>query len=160
MDCVKKMRVSIIFGAAVMLLTACATGGGKTAAPEQNVSAPVTEAVNTRSSMEQQYGIQIDSVHLTAANYMMSFKFKVLDVEKATPLMSRKIDPYVVHEKSGSKFAVPVSPKIGAIRSTPKFAQEGKNYFIFFGNPSGYVKSGDRITIVIGDFKQEHVEVL
>ena len=90
---------------------------------------------------------------------MINFKYKVLDPEKAAPLHNRKIQPYIVLERTGSQFGVPLTEKLGSIRSSPKFAKAGKNYFIFFGNPARYIKAGDLITIVIGDFKVEHIEV-
>jgi len=110
-------------------------------------------------TMLEKYGVEIISLRLTSANYMLNFKYKVLDPEKAAPLHDRKINPYLILERNNSRFSVPVTPKLGSIRSSPKFAQAGKNYFVFFGNPGGYVKTGDLVTIVIGNFRVEHIKV-
>lgn len=121
--------------------------------------ASTPETPDPNVAMQEKYGIEILSVQLTSVNYMINFKYKVLDPEKAAPLHNRKIQPYIVLERTGSQFGVPLTEKLGSIRSSPKFAKAGKNYFIFFGNPARYIKAGDLITIVIGDFKVEHIEV-
>ncbi len=143
----------------VLMLLAGGLYGCAGGAPKPQTAAEA-EAADARTDMEKAYGIKIDSIRLSAANYMMNFKFTVLDTDKVMPLMDHKLDPYVVQEKTGSKFAVPFSPKIGALRSAPKFPKAGGNYYFIFGNPGGYVKAGDLVTIIIGDFKAEHLTVM
>ena len=50
-------------------------------------------------------------------------------------------------------------PKIGALRQSALNPEAGKIYFVLFKNPNGYVKPGSRVTVVIGDFKAEHLVV-
>ena len=121
--------------------------------------ASTPEKPDPNVAMQEKYGIEILSVRLTSADYMINFTYKVLDPEKAAPLHNRKVHPYIVLERTGSQFGVPLTEKLGSIRSTPKFAKAGKNYFVFFGNPARYIKAGDYISIVIGDFKVDHIEV-
>jgi hypothetical protein len=45
------------------------------------------------------------------------------------------------------------------LRQTTLAPTEGRVYFIMFGNPGGYVKSGDRVTVVIDDFRAEDLVV-
>lgn len=35
----------------------------------------------------------------------------------------------------------------------------GKNYYMMFANPDRHVKSGGKVTLVVGDFKVEHLTV-
>jgi len=106
------------------------------------------------------WGIKILSVRPTAAGYMLDLRYRVLNAKKAAVLVNRKTEAYVIVEKDGSKLKVPVTSKLGAIRSTSQYAKENRNYFVFFANPGNHVKSGDKVTLVIGDFKEEHIKVL
>lgn len=89
---------------------------------------------------------------------MLDFRCHVSDAEKAAPLFSRQIEPYLRDQKSGAKFFVPETQKIGALRQTRK-PYPDKNYFIIFGNPAKYVKRGDRIIVVIGDLNMGNLIV-
>jgi hypothetical protein len=105
------------------------------------------------------WGIRVIGIRRTAADYMLDFRFRMLDPEKAAAIMDRKIKPHLIVEKSGHIVQVPVSAKIGPLRQSPKFAKVDRNYFMFFANPGREVKAGDKVTVVIGDFKAEHLIV-
>ena len=105
------------------------------------------------------WGIRVIGIRRTAADYMLDFRFRMLDPEKAAAIMDRKIKPHLIVEKNGRKLQVPVSAKIGPLRQSPKFAKVDRNYFMFFANPGRDVKAGDKVTLVIGDFKHEHIVV-
>ncbi len=45
---------------------------------------------------------------------MLDFRCHVSDAEKASPLFRRKGRPYLRDEKSGAKYCVPETQKIGA----------------------------------------------
>ncbi len=109
--------------------------------------------------MEEQWGVKILALRPTANGYMLDFRYRVTNAEKATPILERSIKPYLVVEKDSSKLFVPVTNKLGSLRNTTKFVKENRNYFMFFANPGKHVNSGDAVTIVIGDFKAEHVMV-
>ena len=109
----------------------------------------------------EKWGIEIISLNLTAAGYMIDFRFRVHDVDKALIFFDSRINPYLLVEKSHAKLPVPMAAKVGAFRVTNR----GKNilpdkiYYIIFGNPDSHVKSGEKVTMVIGDFKAEHMTV-
>lgn len=111
------------------------------------------EAPNSeKHNFEDTWGVKILGIRLTAGGYMLDFRYRVIDAEKAAPLFSRKKNPYLIDQATGAKFIVPESPKVGAMRQTrPPVAD--RNYFIIFGNPAKYVKKGKSVTVVIGDFK-------
>jgi hypothetical protein len=95
--------------------------------------------------------VEVLFVRETSAGYMLEFRYKVLDPEKAKPLFDRQTKPVLVHEESGARFIVPTPPKTGALRnSNPPLADH--TYWMFFANPGNYVKQGDLVTIEIGDF--------
>ncbi len=63
-----------------------------------------------------------------------------------------------VHQSSGKVLVVPSTAKLGPLRNsyTPK---EGRIYWMFFGNAGDLVKSGDKVTVAIGDFRAENIVV-
>lgn len=115
-------------------------------------------ADDVRSAMEMQWGVKVMPIHLSAEGYMLDFRYRVLDPEKAAPLFDRKIKPYLVDEATGAVLGVPEPPKVGALRNTRKPLPD-RNYFILFANPGRYVQKGKKVTVVIGDFKVEHLVV-
>lgn len=104
-------------------------------------------------------GIKVEAIRLTAANYMLDFRYRVLDRDKAMPLFRPEIQPILVHEKSGARFAVPVPAKVGALRQTSMTPEVGRGYFALFANPGQYVKAGDRVSIEVGDFRLNNLIV-
>jgi hypothetical protein len=109
-------------------------------------------------SIEERWGIQIIGIRQTAAGYMLDFRYRVTDPEKAAPLFVRKTKPYLIDQASGAKFAVPNPPKTGPLRTSDP-PQANRIYFIFFGNPGKYIKPGNKVTVVIGDFRVENLVV-
>jgi hypothetical protein len=111
------------------------------------------------ASMEEAWGVKVVGIRPTAAGYMLDFRYRVTDAEKAKDLLDRRFKPQLIVEKSGATLAVPVTAKLGALRQYTKNIRADRNYFIFFGNPGRYVKSGDKVSIVIGQFKAENLTV-
>ncbi|TKJ34780.1 MAG: hypothetical protein CEE38_16605 [Planctomycetes bacterium B3_Pla] len=110
------------------------------------------------SRSEADWGIKVESARLSAAGYMVDFRFRVLDAAKAAQIFDRKVMPYMIDQTTGARFIVPNPPKVGQLRSGGNI-KEGKIYFIFFANPAKYVKSGNKITVEVGDFKVQDVVV-
>jgi hypothetical protein len=108
--------------------------------------------------LEEQYGIKVESARLSAGGYMIDFRYRVLDAAKAAPILDRAAKPYLIDQATGAKFIVPNPPKVGQLRSG-KSIKEGKIYFIFFANPARYVKSGNKVTVVIGDCEIKDIVV-
>ncbi|MHC4616861.1 MAG: hypothetical protein ACYTEQ_03815 [Planctomycetota bacterium] len=111
------------------------------------------------SGFQEKWGVQIVGIRLSAADYMLDFRYRVVDPNKAAPLLSRKVKPYLVDEASGAKLIVPAPPKVGSLRQKSYEPIAGKIYFIIFSNPGKLVKRGGRVTVVIGDFKAENLIV-
>jgi len=108
--------------------------------------------------MKRTWGVEILFVRSTSAGYMLEFRYKVLDPEKAKPLFDRQTKPILTHVESGATMIVPTPPKTGALRnSNPPLADH--TYWMFFANPAKFVKPGDAVTITIGDFKVENLVV-
>jgi len=106
----------------------------------------------------EKWGIEIIAMRLTAADFMLDFRYKVLDAEKAAPLFKPEWKPYLMHMASGKVLNVPAPSKVGSLRTTEP-PQAGRIYWMYFGNAGKLIKKGDQVTVIIGDFKAEKLVV-
>ena len=108
--------------------------------------------------MKREWGIEILYVRQTAAGYMLEFRYKVVDAEKAKPLFERQTKPILTHAESGAQLIVPTPAKTGALRnSNPPL--DDHTYWMFFANPGKLVEPGQHVNIQIGDFLVEKLVV-
>jgi hypothetical protein len=107
----------------------------------------------------EQWGIKVMGIRRSSAGYMLDFRYRVLQPDKARLLLNRRVKPYLIVEDSGAELQVPVSPKIGPLRQSSDKVYADRNYFMLFGNPGRRVKSGDKVTVVVGDFRATHLVV-
>lgn len=108
--------------------------------------------------LEEKWGVRPLSIRQAAEGYMLDFRYRVTDEGKAAPLFSHKIKPYLIDQATGAVMAVPDVPKVGSMRSTRKPLKD-KNYAILFANPGKFIKPGNKVTVVIGDFRAENLVV-
>jgi hypothetical protein len=120
-------------------------------------AAPAADRIN--ADLEAEWGIRVVSLRQTANGHLLDFRYRVVDPEKAKSLLRREDKPVLIDEASGKRFPVPQMPKIGALRQSSLAPEAGKVYFILFKNPFGLLKSGSKVTVVIGNFKAEHLVV-
>lgn len=108
--------------------------------------------------LKEKWGIEMIAMRSTAYGHMVDFRYKVLDSDKAAPLFKRKTKPYLIHQESGKTLAVPNTSKLGSLRNS-NIPQQGRTYWMFFGNSQGLIKKGDKVTVAIGDFRAIDIEV-
>jgi hypothetical protein len=111
-----------------------------------------------KTFLKRQWGVEVMDVRQTAAGYMLEFRYRVLDEEKAKPLFERRTKPVLTHAESGAKLIVPTPAKTGALRnSNPPIA--GHIYWMFFANAGKLVKPGDHVSVAIGEFRTDNLVV-
>ncbi|MFZ2650959.1 MAG: hypothetical protein WA210_12735 [Burkholderiaceae bacterium] len=138
----------LALAALALQLGGCATGP---VAPSVAPRAAQTEP----ASVEETFGIRVESLNLSAAGSMLDFRYRVLDPAKAAPLLNRKLKPYLLDEARSAKLGVPVTPVLGSIRQTSRnnVIHTDRSYFIMFGNPGKAVQSGDKVSLLLGELK-------
>jgi len=107
---------------------------------------------------KRQWGIEPMFIRQTAGGYMLEFRYKVLDAEKAAPLFERRTKPILTHADSGARLIVPTPAKTGALRNS-NAPIEGRIYWMFFANPGQLVKPGQLVSIDIGKFHADRLVV-
>jgi len=108
--------------------------------------------------MKREWGIEIMYVRQTAGGYMLEFRYKVVDAEKAKALFERQTKPMLTHTRTGAKLIVPTPAKTGALRNS-NLPKDDHTYWMFFANPGQLVKPGEQVSVQIGDFLAEKLVV-
>jgi hypothetical protein len=103
--------------------------------------------------LEERYGIRITLIGVTAAGGMVDFRFRVLDANKAIALTKdHALMPVLNVQNTDTRLAMPGN---GMHSMT---MQNGKVYYILFGNPKGEVKPGTPISVAFGDMQLEAIQ--
>ncbi|HSN55446.1 MAG TPA: hypothetical protein VLT32_12275 [Candidatus Sulfomarinibacteraceae bacterium] len=146
---------AVVLTALVALSSVGATGCASSDRNAPAATATATPAAEAPGNIEQNWGVEVVALRLTGADYMLDFRYKVLDAGKAAELFERANKPVLIHKQTGAKLEVPRPAKTGPLRPTNP-PEAGRTYFILFSNP-GVVKSGDAVTVRIGDFEADVV---
>jgi hypothetical protein len=111
--------------------------------------------------LKDRWGVELLGIRQSGAGMFLDFRFRVLDVEKSLPLFDHRIKPYLLAERSNIKLPIPQAAKVGSFRPTNrgKNIKAEKNYYMLFANPDRHVKAGEKVTVVIGEFKVEHLTI-
>jgi len=129
--------------------------------PESPAYATVNLDSEQVEMLREDWGIEVLGIRLGSADYMLDFRFRVLDVDKALVLFDHQIKPHLIADRTNIKLPVPMAAKVGAMRPTNrgKNIKPDKNYYMIFGNPDRHVKTGETVTIVVGDLRVENLLV-
>jgi hypothetical protein len=103
---------------------------------------------------EAVWGVESLNVKAVESGELIRFTYHVLDPEKSKALNDKKLEPALIFPEGNVKLVIPSLEKVGQLRqsSTP---EAGKSYWMAFSNPHRTVKRGDRVNVVIGQFRAE-----
>ena len=107
---------------------------------------------------KRNWGVDIVAVKPVSSGYMLAFRYRVVDPEKAKAMNDHTAKAYLRDEASGSVFAVPAMENIGELRTGVE-PEAGRIYFIIFGNPGRIVKPGSKVSVMIGKFHADSMTV-
>jgi hypothetical protein len=101
--------------------------------------------------LEERYGIRVMLIGVTAAGGMVDFRFKVLDQDKARVLtQEHNLMPVLNVQNTDTRLAMPSGMHSMTL-------QNGKVYYVLFGNSKGTVKPGTPISVAFGDMQLEPI---
>lgn len=100
------------------------------------------------------WGIDSLSVKAVESGDIIRFAYRVLNADKAGVLNDKKLEPALLAPRAQVQLVIPSMEKIGKLRqsSTPV---EGKAYWMAFSNKGRLVRRGDRVSVVIGQFRAD-----
>jgi len=131
------------------------------------------ESAVTVAGTEEDWGIRIVSVALTADGGMIDVRYQVTDPEKAAAALGGGVDhshgsisaeslqnaPLLVDENTGYAVMEVNLHQMGGVRRERLSPDVGKTYFILFANTGGLVEPGDEVSLAAADLRLEHLEV-
>lgn len=117
----------------------------------------VTEA--QRLAIEQQYGVSVLGVRMTAAGHMLDFRYRVLDTAKAGRLVRPKMGLALIDLATKTEMSVPVMEKVGSLQQTRSHLFPDRTYSVIFSNRAGIVKPGSKVSIQFGDLTLDNLIV-
>ena len=128
--------------------------GGIEASTQGALSRPSSIDWQARQGMyyKRNWGVEIVGVKPVASGYMLAFRYRVLDPDKAKMLNDRHAKAYIIDEATGTRLAVPAMENVGELRSGSS-PEANRTYFMIFGNPGKVVKSGSLVSVVAGNFQ-------
>ena len=135
-------------------------GSGATAAPpaptsaSRNTSYLPSPPARAHQYYQMVWGVDDLTVKSAESGELIRFNYRVIDAARAQQLNDKKSEPFLYDEQARVKLVVPSMEKVGQLRqsATP---EAGKVYWMAFSNKGGLVKRGDRVTVVIGNFRAE-----
>ena len=138
--------------AATLLLAGLLAGGiaASAGATQQSGSWHAREGMY----FQRAWGVDIAGVKAVSSGYMLRLSYRIVDPGKAKPLTDIHNRAYLIDEASGVRLAVPAMENVGELRQTGK-AQANRSYFVIFGNPGRLVKPGNRVSLVVGNFRAD-----
>jgi hypothetical protein len=108
--------------------------------------------------LRRRWGIDNLHVRSTASGEVVRFSYRVVDADKARALNDKKAKPYLLAKNTAVKLEVPTTEKVGQLRQTAT-PENGREYWMVFGNVGRIVKPGDHVDIVIGAFHANELVV-
>ena len=104
------------------------------------------------------WGVDSLSVKLVESGQLVRFSYRVVDPEKARVLNEKQSDAKLDDPQAGVSLVVPTMEKVGPLRQT-QAPEAGRSYWMTFSNKGRSVKRGDRVDVLIGQFKASNLVV-
>jgi len=102
------------------------------------------------SALEEQYGLKLLTVRLTAVDRMVDLRLEVTDPQKANGIKDKLERAFLVHEATGGLAAGAYSERVGNLRGI-NLEQAGSVGYMLFPNPSQLIHRGDYVIVVAQD---------
>jgi hypothetical protein len=138
-------------GAALVLVAVLAIDGSK---PSSNQKPRPLPAVVSPAGLLERSGVRVVRVVASGGGGLLDLRFQVVDPDRAVAVHDRDAPPALVDERTGGAIA-------GLLMGHAHHGRlkAGVTYYLVFENPGSLVRRGDRVSVVLGDARLEHVLV-
>jgi hypothetical protein len=138
--------------AALLIVSGYSSGSGsQPAAPRPRPLPPVVSP----SELAERSGVRVVRVAASGGGGLLEVRYQVVDPDVAAALHDQKTPPAVVDERRGLVIGQLL---MGHMHSGQTKA--GLSYYLIFMNPGDEVRAGDRVSVVLGNARLQHVRVL
>jgi hypothetical protein len=122
--------------------------------PSPAAAAPLSRgAVVSPRALEAKHGLRITRVALVGGGGLVDLRFRVLDLERARPLLADHRSPRLRVEESGTELPGPGHGSRGVQ------LRDGAACFVLFPNAGGAARRGGRVSVAFGDLQVGPVAV-
>jgi hypothetical protein len=115
---------------------------------------PLPPAVSA-AGLAQRSGVRVVRVAATGGGGLLDVRYEIVNPEAAGALHDQKTPPALVDERSGLVIGQLLMGHMHKAR--PK---AGITNYLIFMNPGDAVRRGDRVSVVLGPARLEHVRVV
>lgn len=125
------------------------------------VNEPETDQprIVSTSVLQDMLGIEVAGLQLSVGGTRIDMRYKVVDSQKAMALTNRMFSATLV-TTDGKTLSLPNTPKGSPLRQdSGSQLVAGRTYANLFPNPGNAVKSGDTVTLRIGNLRAENLVV-
>lgn len=148
-----RMKTSRFFAPAMMLFTVLigftSYQLGTQSAIAHDTEHPIPERVISAQTLEEEYGIQMSLVAITAAGGMVDVRYRIIDPDKAAKLVTDGGIMPMVYVKNSDVMLMPDSHM-----RTQKLIAD-RMYFALIPNTQNALRRGMVVTVVFGDVALE-----
>lgn len=106
----------------------------------------------------QEWGIEVASLRLTAGGNALDLRYKVVDPGKSARVL-RDGGPSYILDDAGRRISPRNVQGIGDYYAARHLDQPGRVYSTWFANQGASLKSGDLVSVVMGDLRVANVRV-
>lgn len=111
------------------------------------------------SEFSEKLGIEIMALQVAVGGNRINFRYRVLYPARAAQLFNPQHKAFLL-DSFGRSLARPNTPVAASLRAdSGQPLRASRIYTYFFPNPGQAIKSGDRVTLVIGDIRAEGLVV-
>ena len=118
----------------------------------QAASLPKGTTVISQGALQEQYGLRVNLVAVTAAGGMVDVRLKIVDGEKLKLLLADKRNFPTLFTEQGVTLTAPEETKSQAIEFV-----SGGNLFVLYPNSGNAVKQDTPVTILFGNVAVEPI---
>lgn len=140
-------------GAALMVAVLLVLNGGREAATQG--PRPLPPAVNAAGLLDA-VGARVLRVTSAGDGGLIDVRYQIVDAEKAVALHDVKRPPALVDEQTGQVISRQI---MGMNHAHGGTYNNGETYFYEFEDSTGLLQPGDRVSVVLGPVRLEHVRV-
>ena len=117
-------------------------------------ASPQAETVSiTQSALEENYGLRVQLVAVTAAGGLVDLRLQVIDAEKAKAFLADSTNFPALRVGDNVELRTPDPTATQDIQ-----IENGKSIFVLFPNAGNILKPGDPVNIVFGNLQLEAIQ--
>lgn len=114
---------------------------------------PESNSPTSSSAWEEETGLQVKMIAVTAKGGMVDFRFIVTDPVKAKNLLQNEKKLPILRAEGGT---ISLSPSADTLQNID--LQQGFVYYILYSNTGDSVKPGSLVSVTIGDLQLEPIK--